>query len=118
MGIMDRLGCIRQEAAQRIYGSLVGKNDPVTYVNDFITGGYWQHNEVLHQSKMMQMNPYAWMVTIGLANAVFEDGFKFVDPEDDEKEIMEDTLKQLQDMEYQKWFGLSLGGERGFGHTW
>jgi len=118
MGILDRLGYIRTEAAQRIWGSTVGKNDAPTYVNEFIMGQYWFHDMVESQSKIIRMNPYAWAVTIGLAQSVFEDGFKFVDPEDDEKEIMQDTLKQLQEMEHIKWFGLALGGERGHGHTW
>ena len=115
---MDRLGYIRTEATKRVWAPAIGKNDAPTYVNEFIWGQYWFHDEVNSQAKMMRMNPYAWAVTIGLAQSVFEDGFKFVDPEDDEKEIMQDTLKQLQEMEHIKWFGLSLGGERGHGHTW
>jgi len=115
---MERLGFIRQETSQRVWGTTTYKNDPITYVDEFITGGYWNQDEVLHQAKMMRMNPYAWAVTIGLANTVFEDGFKFVDVNDDEKEIMHDTRKQLKDMEFLKWAALALGGERGHGWTW
>ena len=118
MGIMETLGYIRHEAAQRIYGSAVGKNDPVTYVDDFITGGFWQYNNVEHQAMMMRLNPYAWAVTVGIANSVFEDDWYFVDPEDDEKRVMQDTKDRLNEMEANKWFSLSLGGERGHGHTW
>ena len=118
MGIMETLGYIRRETSQRIWGSTVGKNDPVTYVDDFITGGYWQYNNVEHQAFMMRLNPYAWAVTVGIANAVFEDDWYFVDPEDDEKKVMEDTKKRLDEMEANKWFALSYAGERGHGHTW
>ena len=118
MSILDRFRGLRQEATQRVWGTSVKKNDPVTYVNEFILGQYWHKDEVSNQAQMMRMNPYAWAVTIGLANSVFEDDFKFVDPEDPEKEIMQDTKKQLDDMESLKWFALSLGGERGHGHTW
>ena len=118
MGIMDRLGYIRTEAAQRIWASEVGKNDPVTYVDAFITGGFWQYNNVEHQAFMMRLNPYAWAVTVGIANAVFEDDWYFVDPEDDEKKVMEDTKKRLDEMEANKWFSLVYGGERGHGWSW
>ena len=118
MGIMDWLGYIRQETTQRIWGTTIRKNDPVTYVDDFITGGYWQYNNIEHQAFMMRLNPYAWAVTVGIANAVFEDDFYFVDPEDDEKIIMQDTKDRLNEMEANKWFSLSLAGERGHGWTW
>ena len=118
MGIMETLGYIRRETSKRIWGTTVGKNDPVTYVDDFITGGYWQYNNIEHQAFMMRLNPYAWAVTVGIANAVFEDDFYFVDPEDDEKIIMQDTKDRLNEMEANKWFSLSLAGERGHGWTW
>jgi len=115
---MERLGWLREEATQRIWGTTVKKNDPVTYINEFITGQKWHRDEVDSQAHMVRMNPYAWAVTIGLANSVFEDGFKFVDPDDDEKEIMQDVKKRLDEMEALKWFALAYGGERTHGHTW
>jgi len=118
LGIMERLGWLREEATQRIWGTTVKKNDPVTYINEFITGQKWHRDEVDSQAHMVRMNPYAWAVTIGLANSVFEDGFKFVDPDDDEKEIMQDVKKRLDEMEALKWFALAYGGERTHGHTW
>jgi hypothetical protein len=118
MGILERLGLVRQETTAKVHGTLTYKNDPVTYVDAFITGGFWQHDEVLHQAQMMRLNPYAHAVTIGIANSVFEDDFYFVDPEDDEKVIMEDIKDRLKEMEANKWFALALGGERGHGWTW
>jgi len=118
MGIMETLGYIRTEAAHRIWASEVGKNDPVTYVDAFITGGFWQYNNVEHQAFMMRLNPYAWAVTVGIANSVFEDDWYFVDPEDDEKKVMEDVKTRLNEMEANKWFSLSLAGERGHGWSW
>ena len=118
MGILDRLRGIRQETTQRIWGTTVKKNDPITYVNEFILGQYWYRDETDCQTQMVRMNPYAWAVTVGLANSVFEDGFRFVDPEDDEKEIMQDTKRLLDEMECLKWFALALGGERTHGHVW
>ena len=118
MGILDRLGLIRQETTYRVWGSTAYKNDPSNYVDEFITGGYWNQDDVLHQSKMMRMNPYAWAVTTGFANSVFEDDWHFVDPDDDEKVIMEDIKAQLNDMEANKWFSMALSGERGHGWTW
>ncbi len=108
----------REETSQRVWESTVGKNDPVTYTDEFITGGYWSQDNVLHQSKMVRMNPYAWAVTTGFANSVFEDDWYFVDPEDDEKVIMEDIKTQLNEMEANKWFALAYGGERTHGWTW
>jgi hypothetical protein len=118
MGILERLGLVRYETTARVHGTTTYKNDPVTYVDDFITGGFWQHDDVLHQAQMMRLNPYAHAVTIGIANSVFEDDWYFVDPEDDEKIIMEDTKDQLKEMEANKWFSLALAGERGHGWTW
>lgn len=118
MGILDRFRGVREEASKRIWGPSVGKNDPVTYVNDFILGQYWFFDEVESQAHMVRMNPYAWAVTVGLANSVFEDDFKFVDPDDPEKEVMQDTKKQLDEMEALKWCALALAGERTFGHVW
>lgn len=118
MGILDRFRGVRQEATQRIFGTTVKKNTPPTYVNDFILGQYWSHNDPKCQAKMIQMNPYAWAVTTGLAYSVFEDGIRFVSVDDPEKEIMQDTLKELKRMEFLKWAALALGGERAHGHVW
>jgi hypothetical protein len=118
MGILERLGLIRYETTARVHGTTTYKNDPVTYVDDFITGGYWQHNNVEHQAKMMRLNPYANFITRSIANSVFEDDFYFVDPDDDEKIIMEDTKRQLNEMEANKWFSLVYAGERGHGWSW
>ena len=118
MGILERLGLVRQETSERVWGTSVYKNDPVTYVDDFITGGFWQYNNVEHQAMMMKLNPYAQAVTVGIANSVFEDDWYFVDPEDPEKKIMQDVKDRLDEMEANKWFALALGGERGHGWTW
>ena len=118
MSFLDRLRNLREETTQRIFSTSVKKNAPPTYVNDFILEQAWVRDEPLCQAKMVRMNPYAWAVTVGLANSVFEDGFYFVDPEDEEKEIMQDTLKELKRMEAFKWFALALGGERTHGHVW
>jgi hypothetical protein len=122
MGFMDRFRGIRTEATQRIFGTSVKKNAPPTYINDFITGRYWFHDNVEHQARMMRMNPYAWAVTHGVANSVFEDDFRFISPQrndnNEKVEIMQDVKKRLDEMECLKWFALSYGGERGHGHTW
>ncbi|MHC4335469.1 MAG: phage portal protein family protein [Planctomycetota bacterium] len=118
MGILERLGLVRYETTARVHGTTTYKNDPVTYVDAFITGGFWQHDDVLHQAQMMRLNPYAHAVTTGIANSVFEDDFYFVDPEDDEKKVMQDVKDRLNEMEANKWFALALAGERGHGWTW
>jgi hypothetical protein len=118
MGFLDRLRGLRTEATQRIFSTTAKKNAPPTYVNDFILEQAWVRDEPLCQGKMVRMNPYAWAVTVGLAYSVFEDDFRFVDPDDPEKEIMQDTKKQLDRMECLRWFSLALGGERTYGHCW
>ena len=118
MSFLDRFRGLRQETTQRLWGTTAKKNAPPTYVNDFILEQAWARDEPLCQAKMVRMNPYAWAVTVGLANSVFEDGFYFVDPEDEEKEIMQETKKELHRMECLKWFALALAGERAHGHTW
>ena len=126
MGILDRFFGNRMEeqiterieSIQRLFEDTGLKNAPPTYQNDFITERAWFQDIPSNQAKMVRMNPWAWAVTTGLANSVFEDEFRFVDPKDPEKEIMQDVLKELKRMEIFKWCAIALGGERAHGHTW
>ena len=118
MGILDRLFGVREEVTARVIESTGKLNQAPTYQNDFITQRAWFRDIPENQAKMVRMNPWAWAVTQGLANSVFEDEFRFVDPEDPEKEIMKDVLKELKRMEIFKWCAIALGGERAHGWVW
>ena len=118
MGILDRFRGIRQETSQRVWAPLSDKNAPPTFKSDFVLEQAWNRDDPLHRGNMARRDPSAYQVTHGLAHNVFDDGFMFVDKEDDEKEIMQDILADLERMEHLKWLGLALGGEREQGNSW
>jgi len=118
MSFLDRFRGIRQETSKRLWGTLSSKNAPPTFVSDFILEQAWNRDDPTHRGRMARRDPSAYQITHGLAHNVFDDGFIFVDTEDDEKEIMQDVLKDLERMDHLKYLGLALGGEREQGNAW
>jgi len=115
---LDRFRGVRQESARVPDFPDMKKNKPPTYVSDFILEGAWNRDEPLHQGNMARRDPCAWNITTGIANNVFDDWFKFIDPKDDEKEIMQEIQKEFERLDARKWLSLALAGERTYGFTW
>jgi len=119
MGFLDRLRGIRQETSQKVWGTLSNKNAPPTFVSDFILEQAWNRDDPTHRGTMARRDSAsAYQTTHGLAHNTLDDGFIFVDTEDNEKEIMQPVLKDLERMDHLKWLGLALGGEREQGNSW
>ena len=118
MSFLDRFRGVRQEATQRVWNPNAKRNRPPSYVSDFIVEGAWDRDEPEHQGNMAKRDPCAWNITTGIANNVFDDWFKFVDPEDDEKEIMQEIQKEFERLNARKWLSLALADERTYGFVW
>lgn len=116
--LIESMGRIRTEVTKRIWGTTSKKNAPPTYVSDFVLDQAWNRDSIEDQAKMVRMSAPAWSIAVGLANNVFDDGFRFVSKEDPEKEVMKDILRELERMEHLKYLSLALAGERTFGKTY
>ena len=117
-GLMVLGEAYRQEGTTRTPSTGVDRrNYPSNYVSDMITGQVWNIESLPDRGKVARYDPQGYNIVWGIANAVYDPWFRFVDPETGD-EIMQDVQAELERLEAQKWLRLAYGYERAYGWSW
>jgi len=108
----------RQEGTTRTPSSGVDRrNYPTNFVSEMITGQVWDVESLADRGKVARYDPQGYNIVWGIANAVYDPWFKFIDP-DTKEEIMQDVQAELERLDAQKWLKLAYGYERAYGWSW
>lgn len=114
MGLLDRF---RQESSARLPDPSYDWNRPSSYFPELIGGQMHNKDDLNHLQTTARNDPYAGFAVFKIAKNVFDDWFKFRDPDTGE-EIMLDAQEDLKRLNAKQVFYQCLATERWAGWSW
>jgi len=109
----------RREGTSKIeWASDTNKNAPPTFVPEIIRNKTWILTDKNHLDFVARNDPLANMIVYGVAEMIFDDGFKFTDENGEEIAKNKAIQRELRRLNAKKAFIQCLAAERTFGHCY
>ena len=106
----------RREGTSKLeFAGTTSKTAPPTFVPELIRGKIWNVEDPAHLEKVARLDPLLNFIVYGVADMIFDDGFKFVDK--DGEETMEEVLDELKRLNATTAWIQCLAAERWGGHS-